>query len=325
MPRVIKKSTGVQITKRIVLSFILVFALASLFYIFITPGSATTKADRIFNPIGRFITIISSPLGKITQEDLLDHGGDWAVVIKNLKTGEEYSLNKDQDFHSASLYKLWVLAVAESQIQGGTLKLSDKLSAKKKDLDVALELIPNEEAVSPTPGDPNAPSPTPSPEDTAVISMTVGDALNQMIKVSDNYAALLLVQKIGVKNIDAFIAQNGYTESGFGSPPTTSANDIALYLEKLYKGGFVGNEEMINLLRKQEINDRIPKYLPKGTTVAHKTGELDGAKHDAGIVFTQKGDYIIVVMSQTDNETAAAEHEALFSRDVFNYFQGKKN
>jgi beta-lactamase class A len=95
-------------------------------------------------------------------------------------------------------------------------------------------------------------------------------------------------------------------------------------MEKLYKGEFVGSGEMLKLLKKQQINDRIPKYLPNQTEVAHKTGELEGAKHDAGIVFSKKGDYIIVVMSQTDNETTAAEHEALFSRDVWNYFQKKK-
>jgi beta-lactamase class A len=152
--------------------------------------------------------------------------------------------------------------------------------------------------------------------------MTVGQALNQMIEVSDNYAALLLVRKIGARNIDVFLRQQGFTESGFGSPPTTSAKDVASYMEKLYKGEFVGSEAMIELLKKQKINDRIPKYLPN-VDVAHKTGELDGAKHDAGIVFSKYGDYIIVVMSQTDNESVAAGNEALFSKDVFNYFQKK--
>jgi beta-lactamase class A len=321
MPKVIHKSKGQEITRRVVIFFILIFAFASLFYIFLTPGSATIKVGRIVNPIGRFITIISSPLGKITQIDLLDKGGQYAVVVRNLKTGEEYSLNKDQGFHSASLYKLWVLAVAQSQIEGGALKLDTKLSAKKKDLDRTLELIPNEESTSPSPGEP---SPTPKPEDSAVISMTVGQALNQMIKVSDNYAALLLVKKIGARNIEAFIKQQGFNESGFGSPPTTSAKDIASYMEKLYKREFVGSVKMIDLLKKQEINDRIPKYLPKEIEVAHKTGELSGAKHDAGIVFSKKGDYIIVVMSQTNNETVAAANEAIFSRDVFNYFQSKE-
>jgi len=321
MPRIYRKGRARTVTKSVVLFFLLVFLLAGGFYIFLTPGSAQTKVGRIINPIGRIITILSSPLGKITQVDLLDKGGDYAVFIRNMKTGEEYSLNKDEDFHSASLYKLWVLAVAESQIKGGTIKLDDKLSAKKKDLDTELELIPNQEALSPTPG---SPSPTPSPEDTAVISMTANEALQKMVEVSDNYAALLLVHKIGARNIDAFISGQGFNESAFGSPPTTSVRDIADYLQKLYAKQFVNSDQMLSLLKKQQINDRIPKYLPANTQVAHKTGELDGAKHDAGIVFTKSGDYIIVVMSQTDNETAAAENEAIFSRDVFNYFQNKK-
>lgn len=319
MPRVYRKASAQTVTKSVVLFFLLVFFLAGGFYIFLTPGSTQSKVDRIINPIGRIITILSSPLGKITQVDLLDKGGDYAVFIKNMKTGEEYSLNKDEDFHSASLYKLWVLAVAESQIKGGGMKLDQTLSAKKKDLDTELELIPNQEAISPTPG---SPSPTPEPE--TIISMKVSDALEKMVEVSDNYAALLLVHKIGARNIDAFISQQGFNESGFGSPPTTSARDISDYLERLYAKQFVNSGQMLSLLKKQQINDRIPKYLPANTQVAHKTGESDGAKHDAGIVFSKYGDYIIVVMSQTDNETAAAENEAIFSRDVFTYFQNQK-
>ncbi len=324
MPRVYRKSTGPQITKSVILFFGLIFLISSIFYIFLTPGSAGIKVGKIVNPIGQIIVNLTSPLGRLAQKDLLDRGGQYAVVIKNLKTGEEYSLNKDQEFHSASLYKLWVLAVAQEQIKAGKLKPDEQLSAKKKDLDRTLQLIPNQDT-TPTPADsgsqdPNSPTPPPDP----VISMSVNEALNQMIKVSDNYAALLLVRKIGAKNIDDFISRQGFSESAFGSPPTTSANDIANYFMKLYDGKFTNSADMLALLKRQQINDRIPKYLPSQTVVAHKTGELEGAKHDAGIVFSQNGDYIIVLMSQTDNEAGAAENEAIYSRDVWKYFASKR-
>ncbi|MBI2622076.1 serine hydrolase [Candidatus Microgenomates bacterium] len=81
---------------------------------------------------------------------------------------------------------------------------------------------------------------------------------------------------------------------------------------------------MISLLLQQELNDRIPKYLPKEAKVAHKTGEIDFAKHDAGIVFANSGDYLIVVLSESDNPSAASERIANLSKAVYEYFS-KKN
>jgi beta-lactamase class A len=78
---------------------------------------------------------------------------------------------------------------------------------------------------------------------------------------------------------------------------------------------------MLDILKKQKLNDRIPRYLPDDVIVAHKTGELFGAKHDAGIVFLKKGDFMIIVLSDTQNVKVAVEKIARFSEDIFNYFE----
>ena len=77
---------------------------------------------------------------------------------------------------------------------------------------------------------------------------------------------------------------------------------------------------MIELLKKQQLNDRIPKYLPSGTFVAHKTGELGYYKHDAGIVFSEQDNYILVVLSKTDSPSSGAEEIAKLSKAVYDYF-----
>ena len=77
---------------------------------------------------------------------------------------------------------------------------------------------------------------------------------------------------------------------------------------------------MIALLKQQTLNDKLPKYLPENVEIAHKTGEIDRFSHDAGIVFFEKGDYIIVVLSETDNSPAANERIADISKKVFEYF-----
>ena len=77
---------------------------------------------------------------------------------------------------------------------------------------------------------------------------------------------------------------------------------------------------MIGILSENKLNEGLPKYLPAGTKIAHKTGEIEGYKHDAGIIFTPKGDYLIVVMSNTDSPYGAEERIAILSKAVFEYF-----
>ena len=55
---------------------------------------------------------------------------------------------------------------------------------------------------------------------------------------------------------------------------------------------------MIEILKGQTDNDKIPKGLPTGSVFAHKTGEIEGYLHDGGIVYNPQGDYIIIIMAR---------------------------
>jgi beta-lactamase class A len=257
-----------------------------------------------------------SILGDLVSEHFSKYGTDYAVVIKNLKTGEEYKFNENKKFNSASLYKLWVMGVAFQKIKEGTLKEDQVLSSSVKILDNTLS------AASPTPT-PEGFREIESAESKRVVTMTLKDALDRMIINSDNYSALLVASKSGTFSVTNFLKTYNLNDSSFRSPPQTTANDTALFYEKLYKGEIVDknySSQMMEILKRQAINDRLPKYLPRGTTVAHKTGELNGAKHDAGIVFSDSGDYIIVVLSNTKDPVVAAENIANFSKEIFAYF-----
>ena len=74
---------------------------------------------------------------------------------------------------------------------------------------------------------------------------------------------------------------------------------------------------MISLLLAQKVNDRISKYLPADIKIAHKTGELETIRNDAGIVFGKKGDYIFVFLSDTANPLNATEQIATLSKQIF--------
>lgn len=260
---------------------------------------------------------IESELPEIVNRNFGDEDEDYSVVIKNLKTGEEYKFNENQKYNSASLYKLWIMAVAFQKIKDGSFKEEMVLSGDQHKFDETLSTS-SPSATTDTPSEPVI------SEEPKIISMKLMDAINKMIIQSDNYSALLIAAKEGTFSVTNFLKNNGFKNSNFRSPPQTTASDIALFYEKLYKGEIVDQEnskKMMEILKKQAINDRIPANLPKNVVVAHKTGELFGAKHDAGIVFGSNGDYIIVVMSDTKSPKTAIEKTARFSEEIYNYFK----
>jgi beta-lactamase class A len=249
-------------------------------------------------------------LKDVVAKSLEGAKGDYSIVIQNLKTGEYYALNKDKVYEPASLYKLWVMATVYQEIKNGRLKETDILSASIPQLNKEFEITDPELT-------------------TGGIEKTVSEALRQMIVISHNYAALLLAKEVGNSKISKFLEDYGFNNSSLSlisetEVPKTTPGDIALFYEKLYKGEIVGpgySKKMIEILLKQELNDRIPKYLPKDARVAHKTGEINFYKHDAGIVFSPKTDYLIVLMSESEFPAGAAERMANLSKTVYDYFQ----
>ncbi len=239
--------------------------------------------------------------------------GTYSISIKNLETGESFTSGEHREYDAGSLYKLWVMAAVFKKVHDGDLKEDEELSGSIADLNRKFGI--DEESAELKEGG---------------ISMRVSQALNQMIVISHNYAALLLTEEIGLSKVKVWIEQNNFKESKVGGnneAPVTTASDMTIFMERLYKGGIVNREysdKMLELLKKQRLNDKIPKDLPEGTIVAHKTGEIDYFTHDAGIVYTDKGNYIIVVLSQSDLPAGAEDRIAGLSRAVYDYFQSKE-
>ena len=55
---------------------------------------------------------------------------------------------------------------------------------------------------------------------------------------------------------------------------------------------------MIDLLRRQQVNDRLPRYLGDGVTIAHKTGDgQPWVANDAGLMWVKGQPIVIVVLA----------------------------
>lgn len=194
------------------------------------------------------------------------HGSQFTIFVKDLKTGTTASVNADRVMRSASLYKLFVAQRIYQLVDAGSLTYGQNAGSES--------------------------------------GRTIEDCLTVMINISDNACGHDLGEKIGWSKQDTFLKNSGYADTTLGSsfdkPQMTNAKDVSLLMEHLYSGTLMSpnaSDRFLNLLKSQRVNDRLPKGLPSGTVVAHKTGDLFGYTHDAGIIYGKNTDFLVVVMS----------------------------
>ncbi|MCL1876789.1 class A beta-lactamase-related serine hydrolase [Candidatus Saccharibacteria bacterium] len=91
---------------------------------------------------------------------------------------------------------------------------------------------------------------------------------------------------------------------------TTTARDLANFLSRIYQGKILtseSRERLLEAMKRQIYRDGIPAGVDGNGIVADKVGFLDGLRHDAAIVYSNKGDYVLVVMTSSNSWTIAAD------------------
>lgn len=257
---------------------LLLVLLGTLFYKFI---SSESKESFFF---------LKPTLKGVVEKSMAGVSGRYGIYIKNLKTGESYFSKENEIFEAGSLYKLWVMEKVFARINEGSLDEEDILSDNISNLNRKFSIASDEAELT-----------------SGGISLSIKNALEQMITISHNYAAMLLLDKVGKTNI----------------PTKITAEEVGLFFERLYKKEVINEQysnRMLDLLSRQKITDRIPKFLPADLRITHKTADLGFFEHDGGIVFSSKGDYIFIVLSESDMPDAAGKRIAELSKAIFDYF-----
>lgn len=148
------------------------------------------------------------------------------------------------------------------------------------------------------------------------IRVTVGDLVTLMIILSDNTATNLLIDKLGMANINTTcqaLQLKGTklnrklfdaVQAAKGIENYVTAGDMCRLLSLLLHGQVVSpaaSKEMLGIFGNQRLNGKIPFYLhSRGIPVAHKTGEDDGITHDVGIIFTPDPQIMCFLSNHTD-------------------------
>ena len=201
-----------------------------------------------------------------------------------------FSHDADEQVIAASLYKLGVLAEAERRVDAGDLHYGDTITIEPEDITIDGSF-----------------------ED-AGTHLTLDEALEAMITISDNGSALALWRILGGANIDATLEKAGIKNFHVALDDTednwVTAHAVGTFFTLLAKRQLISaaaSDRMLARLERQQIDDRLPAQLPPDAVVAHKTGNLSGVTHDAGIIFTKTGPRVVVALTwDAPDEDAAS-------------------
>jgi beta-lactamase class A len=244
---------------------------------------------------------------EVEIHDVDEHlDGVMGVAIEDLNTGEHLLLNEDEVFAQASSIKITVLANLYLQLQQGKLKLTDLYTVQSSDL------VPDSDIMGGlTPG---------------VTRVTLRDLATMMIAVSDNSAANVLIDRVGMQNVNAMLDSLGLTHTRLrrkmmdlqaakeGRENISTPREMMALLDAIYHGKVLNKESTADFLKMLSTNKDswIPRDLPADLKVANKPGSLEAVRNDSGIVLVEGRPYVICVMtsflrSERDGEEAISK------------------
>ncbi len=223
----------------------------------------------------------------------VDHNldGVLGVAVLDLSSGKKFVLRGDEVFPQASSIKTAVLAELYLQVQVGKLKLTDLYTVQASDL------VPDSSIMGGlTPG---------------VTRITLRDLATMMIAVSDNSATNVLIDRVGMENVNALMDSLGLVHTRLrrkmmdlkaaseGRENISTPAEMMTLLEDLYRGKVLNRamtDDFFTMLSTQK-HGFLSRNLPEGLKIANKPGELEGVRNDSGVVFVENRPYVICVMT----------------------------
>lgn len=240
--------------------------------------------------------------------------GAMGMTALDLTSGERLAINEDLVFPQGSAIKIAILMEVYKQANEGKFKLTDLLWVNKAQQvggsGVLFQL-----------GD-------------HASQLSIRDLSVLMILLSDNTATNMLIDVVGMHNVNKTLAGLGLQQtrlqrrminapaSGRGEENLSTPAEAARIMELLYRGEFINRQicdEILLILEKSK-SGNLRSGLPEEVPVAFKPGELPGVSTEWAIVYLKERPYVAVVMENygIGNEAPAAMKE--ISRTLYDYF-----
>lgn len=216
-------------------------------------------------------------------------GMDVGCTVIDLRSDTQASLAGSQPFASASMIKLIVAETFLDRCDKGIFSLDDTYTLRAEDIVGGTGSLQGWGAGA---------------------TLTYRELVQKMISESDNTAANVLIDTLGMDAVNAEAQRLGLTATQLnrkmmdleaqaaGRENYTSADDVAALLRMVWDKTFVSEEASMLVLTAMENQTDMAGIrvgLPADVVFAHKTGSLTIARHDGGIA---EGDepFILVVL-----------------------------
>jgi beta-lactamase class A len=245
-----------------------------------------------------------------------EQGTILGVGVYDYLSGCAWSFNGDRWFHPASVIKVAVLIAMFEAIDQGRFALNARLLIRNRFLSAA-------------DGQPFRVDPARDADDDVYAAlgrtMRLRELAERMIVRSSNLATNLLIDLLGVDTIQASLARLGVTgvdvcrcveddrafDAGLSNRMTP--NGAVAMMRAIIGSPLISPEastRMVNILLGQSFGGTIAPGLPDPirvvARVAHKTGDISTASHDAGVVFLPgRPPYLVAIFVESDNDSRA--------------------
>ena len=243
-------------------------------------------------------------------EQYLNDGTEYAVYLSYPQKSSESFIYNSKPMRSASMIKVFILAAVMDKANRGEIDIDEILTLRGSDKVGGAGILAG------------YPSGT---------ELTLREVLELMITHSDNTATNIVIDRIGMATINEYIQRQGYSDTilrrkmmdydaiAAGRENFSSVRDLGNFFTRLYNYECVGetyDKIMLDFLVKQTDTDCFPAALPD-KQIAHKTGALDGLYDDGGIIYSNAGDAVLVIMTENfTGEYNTIQHMKAFARAV---------
>jgi beta-lactamase class A len=230
--------------------------------------------------------------------------GKVSLFAKNLDTGETYALNADERVRTASTIKIAVMIEAFARVNEGKAKWTDEVVLTKEKKVSGSGILT---------------------ELSDGLKLTLRDAVNLMMILSDNTATNLVLDVLTTDAVNARMESLGFKqikinrkvgsggESTAGKDPenkkfglgVTTPREMVLIMEKLERGEIINptlSKEMIDLMKKEQGRNAIGRSL-WDIPMASKYGALDRLRSAVGILYMKNGKVAMAISCDDMPET----------------------
>ena len=227
--------------------------------------------------------------------------GNFGIAVKMLQGDLSFFHNEHMLCAAASTIKIHVLLELLTQVQTGKHSLNELVD------------LPPRQAYE---GAWSAAASGVLKELDSVRRISLKDAATLMIIVSDNVAANLLIDLLGMNRIQETIQVLGLKKTRLmrrmmdlesshkGLENVSTPHDLMLTMEKLAKAQFLDAQSSqigLDILSKTQDMFGLRRLIPEAIRIEHKTGEFFNVCNDVGIVRVPDNPFVISIMSKNVN------------------------